>query len=514
MDNNSSKIPTYDISTPKSNPPRLSLEFRRRLKLSKSKISKIPIIESCYTIEDAATRETPSSNSLQPFKIRITRGIFCRIHTEPANTKYSHKSEIYSGRHKIYTARNCFFGFTRVIKEIHTNPEHIIEKTKEFRMCRDLDHPYICNVYEMFYHQNQIEIISEYCEGGEFKRMMKSKNVTELEAARYTYKIALALKYLNNLNISHRDIKPQNIMLTSNNPESSIKLIDFDLCDIIRSDNFHDKVGTLPFAAPDVLAGSFDRTCDIWSLGIIIYMMLRKVYLDKEYPFECSSLRELHDRILNYSPEQLKLAKYTLSGSARDVMLKMLTRQSEQRLSAAQLLEHPWLQQAAPSFPSLEQLNEIRARLIKFKSAPVIQRIIFYYATTQILSYETMREASELFVSTDRDLDSKITTKDLNLCLMANGQQERRIKVSLIKSCSFDKRHYLTYSDFITVILDWNEIMTEGMACIIFMNIANSNKALTKSRLRDFLDDQDIEPIWIEAFKYLRCFPREKVIVI
>ena len=514
MDINFSAVTIQDIPTPKCGPPTLSLESRRRLKASKAKISKIPIIVSCYTIEDAATRETPSSPSLQSFKIRITRGIFCRTYTEPANTKYSHKAEIYSGRHQIYTGRNSFLGFTRVIKEIHITPEHRIEKTKEFRMCKNLDHPYICNVYEMFSHRNQIEIISEYCEGGDFTRMMKSKNITELQAARYAYKIALALKYLNNLHISHRDIKPQNIMLTSMDPESSIKLIDFDLCDIIRPDNFHDKVGTLPYAAPDVLAGNFDRTCDIWSLGIIIYMMLRKVYLDKEYPFESSSNKELYDRILNYSPDKLKLAKYTLSGSARDIMLKMLTRQSGQRLSATQLLEHPWLKQAAPSFPSLEQLYEVRARLIKFKSAPVIQRIIFYYATTQILSYETIREASELFISIDRDTDSKITTKDLNLCLLAYGQKERRIKLSLIKSCSFGMRNYLTYSEFITVILNWNEIMTEGMACSIFMNIVSPDERLTKSRFRDFLDDQDIEPIWIEAFKYLRLFPREEVIII
>lgn len=514
MDMNNLDSHSEGNTTPRYSPPRLSLITRLKVAIHKPKLSQIKLIDSYSATEDAATRETPSSTSKLNLKINIKRSTFCKSFKLPAESKYTNYIEIYSGRHKIYKTQSIKYGSTQIVKLIPTKPEERTENTKEFRLCKEMDHPYISNVYELFTSSDKIEITSEYCQGGEFINLLVSKKLTDFQAAKYIYQIALALNYLHSLNIAHRDIKPQNIMFTTSLPNSSIKLIDFDLCGKSRYENFHDRVGTLPFVAPEVLEGNFDYKCDIWSLGIIVYMMLRKIYVDKTYPFESKTSHELYNKILHYSPDKLKIAKYTLNENAKDILLKMLTRSPEERLTAAQVLSHPWLKQAVPPFPDLNSLRDIRAKLNKYKSASSFQKLIFYYATTQILSYETTKKASELFISIDRDIDSKITAGDLKLCMSNIELGDVTFCSSLLKSCSFGMKKYLTYSEFITAVLDWSEIMTEGMACGIYLYIVSDKEKLSKNRFSQFVSDQDIESIWTEAFRYLLKFPRDKVLFI
>jgi calcium-dependent protein kinase len=103
-------------------------------------------------------------------------------------------------------------------------------KNKEYLICRELDHPNIANVYEMFVQDFKLDIVSEYLEGGELNEYLNSRNYDEIQAAKYIYQTSSALIYLNNHNITHRDIKPQNILFENREPDSPLKLIDFDLC--------------------------------------------------------------------------------------------------------------------------------------------------------------------------------------------------------------------------------------------------------------------------------------------
>ena len=109
--------------------------------------------------------------------------------------------------------------------------------------------------------------------------------------------MASAINYLHTLNICHRDIKPQNILLNYQTDETGIpecKLIDFGLsCLIAEKSNFESRVGTLLYVAPEVLKGSYDKRCDIWALGIVLYVMI-----SGEVPY-----------IFNHKEELYKLVK-------------------------------------------------------------------------------------------------------------------------------------------------------------------------------------------------------------
>lgn len=275
--NPANSIPVI-TNTEKSNLPEISDAVRKRLSFlkQKQKQKKQSLPDVSVLLTDLRTDEYKRS-CYTKFKINIRRSTFCRILKQSSATMYKSYEVIYSGRHKILKSRNEIYGSTRVLKSTLILPLQMAPKNKEYLICRELDHPNISNVYEMFIQDLKLDIVSEYLEGGELNNYLNSRNYDEIQAARYIYQISSALIYLHSHDITHRDIKPHNILFLSADPDSPLKLIDFDLCGKTHLKHFHNKVGTLPFTAPEVLEGDYDQKCDIWSLGIILYMMLRKI---------------------------------------------------------------------------------------------------------------------------------------------------------------------------------------------------------------------------------------------
>jgi serine/threonine protein kinase len=182
----------------------------------------------------------------------------------------------------------------------------------------------------------------------------------------------------------------------------------------------------------------------------------------------------------------------------------MLTKDPTARISAVEVFSHPWVCQVAPPIPDLETLHRIIKKLKSYSHTPTFQKIILYYTTTQVLSYNTIKEASSLFTSLDRDGDGDgyLSSKDLNTC-MNDIRTECSNSVCLLKRCSFNNRKYLNYSEFVTIMVNWSEVMTEGMGCTIFNAVSLKKPALSKKKFLIFLNTLPIDEIWTEAFHYL-----------
>ncbi len=131
----------------------------------------------------------------------------------------------------------------------------------------------------------------EECTGGELfqkisERAEKDEAFTEKEAVQIFKQLMSAVSYCHSIGICHRDLKPENILFLNNNPDSPIKIIDFGLSKIfgeirpIMKGNKQEKntmsarVGTSYYMSPEVLQGNYDNKCDIWSCGVILYILL------------------------------------------------------------------------------------------------------------------------------------------------------------------------------------------------------------------------------------------------
>ena len=156
-------------------------------------------------------------------------------------------------------------------------------------MCQ---HPHIIRLLDIFENQDYIYIVMEELRGGDLFSYLEKRffTVTEDRARELSHQIATALYYLHSFGIVHRDLKPENILMSSDLENSTCKIVDFGLSKIIGpSQTSLDPFGTLSYVAPEVLLQKpYGKEVDIWSLGVIAYLLLGRVL-----PYDAEDEKEI-----------------------------------------------------------------------------------------------------------------------------------------------------------------------------------------------------------------------------
>ncbi|XP_022431321.1 MAP kinase-interacting serine/threonine-protein kinase 1 isoform X1 [Monodon monoceros] len=232
----------------------------------------------------------------------------------------------------------------------------------------------ILELIEFFEDDTRFYLVFEKLQGGSIlTHIQKQKQFNEREASRVVQDVAAALDFLHTKGIAHRDLKPENILCESPEKVSPVKICDFDLgsgvklnnsCTPITTPELTTPCGSAEYMAPEVVevftdkATFYDKRCDLWSLGVVLYIML------SGYPpfvghcgADCGWDRgEVCTVCQNKLFESIQEGKYEfpdkdwahISNEAKDLISKLLVRDVKQRLSAAQVLQHPWVQGQAP----------------------------------------------------------------------------------------------------------------------------------------------------------------------
>jgi calcium-dependent protein kinase len=150
----------------------------------------------------------------------------------------------------------------------------------------EVDHPNIIKFYEVYADDKYYRLVMEYCEGGElFEYLSFRGHLSEKESGQIMRQLLKAIKHLQDMNIAHRDIKPENVIFVNKGGGASsgervqVKLIDFGLSKIQEEKDgalqmMNTKLGTPYYVSPEVLEGKYDKRCDLWSLGVMAYMLL------------------------------------------------------------------------------------------------------------------------------------------------------------------------------------------------------------------------------------------------
>ena len=204
-------------------------------------------------------------------------------------------------------------------------------------------HPNIIKIYDVFETVDYIYIVMEYCSGGDLLSYITKRNykLSEQHTCEIIHKLCMAIYYIHSYGIVHRDLKPSNILMTDNSEKSDIRLLDFGLSKISGSNQkCTEPYGTLAFAAPEILLGKpYDKSVDLWSIGIITFFLLCG-YL----PFyDQYSEREIARQTIQDSvPFDSKIWN-NLSSEAMKFVNGLLKKNPEKRLTITQVLEHPWI---------------------------------------------------------------------------------------------------------------------------------------------------------------------------
>lgn len=361
----------------------------------------------------------------------------------------------------VQKVRHKLSGQIRAMKTIKKNAVCEDKSLREIENLMLLDHPKILKLYEFFYDNKNIYIITEFCEGGELFDKIKERNgfFTERDAATILKSIFQAVAYCHSMKLVHRDLKPENIILEGNNLEN-IKLIDFGTANIISpNQKFKERLGTAYYIAPEVLKKNYDEKCDLWSIGVIMYILLTG-----EPPFNGENdeeiLKNVKTGIVNFSSPIFS----EISNEAKDLLKKLLERIPSKRISAVCALEHPWIKNLAPNMmlnPSVAE--KVFNNLQSFQANQKLQEATVTFIVNQLLSRKEIEDLREIFVELDTNCDGVLSREELESGLaLYYGKERAREQTELIfTNVDADKNGFISYDEFIRASVDKVKLLSE-----------------------------------------------------
>lgn len=218
---------------------------------------------------------------------------------------------------------------------------------REVELLSQVDHPHIIKLYDVFEDDTNIHLVTELCTGGELydrvveKTQSPEGHFSEYDAARIIRNILDAIAYCHNVKqIVHRDLKPENFLLLNERDDAPVKIIDFGLSKNATSGVMTSRVGTVYYVAPEVLTEDYTSKCDIWSIGVIAYVLLCGYP-----PFYAANERLTLKLVLEGKVEFPPSSWEEISNEAKDFIKKLLERNPKRRPTASEALKDPWLQQ-------------------------------------------------------------------------------------------------------------------------------------------------------------------------
>ncbi|KAG5187894.1 kinase-like domain-containing protein, partial [Tribonema minus] len=218
--------------------------------------------------------------------------------------------------------------------------EQALQIEAEVGILRKLSHPNIVKLYSVYHQPGRCMMVMELMEGGElFDRIVAKETYNESEARDLIRILLEALRFIHAHKIVHRDLKPENLLMLSSSNDFQVKIADFGFARSVAETPCKDAIGTPNYVAPEVLTRKpYSLPVDIWSLGVIFFILLSGYP-----PFHEHNQQKLYRRIRNgiYAFDEEHWG--SVSEEAKDLIKRMLTVNTTQRITAEEALSHPWL---------------------------------------------------------------------------------------------------------------------------------------------------------------------------
>jgi len=213
---------------------------------------------------------------------------------------------------------------------------------REVDILQQLDHPNVLQYREHFSTPDNLYIITELLEGSDLlAALLERGSYSEDDARDIIQQMLGALSYLDSKGVAHRDLKMENIVLTTSAGSTQVKIIDFGLSDQLSSTktSFHEACGTPMYLAPEVASRvPYGTSCDVWSAGVVLFMLL-----SGDFPFQGDSVSELVKKIRQSQLRFTDPVWEITSSGAKDLVKTLLTANHVERVTAEEALAHAWL---------------------------------------------------------------------------------------------------------------------------------------------------------------------------
>ena len=398
---------------------------------------------------------------------------------------------------KVYQLKHKSTGEIRACKYIskeNFKEEALINFKNECKILRESDHPNIVKLYEIFETDKSFYLIMENCDGGSLsikidERINHKKPFDENILSELFRQIASAIKYIHDKNICHRDLKPDNICFTKMGQmeNNTAKLIDFGLGKLMKTKNeiLDTIVGSPLFVAPEVLLGNYTKKCDIWSLGVILFILvggyppfLGNDNGDTNMKIKKMKYKFKEDNFKDASDEVIDLIKHCLV-------------KEEERFDIEQVLEHKWIKKEKKFPNNTENIyDKLESNLRLYQKMENFEKKIIRFIAMRLNENE-VKKLEKFFIALDKDNNGTLSKEEFLSGI--NGIEEFNLTEkeiqNIFKKIDTNKNKKLEYTEFISAIIDKDIYLNKGKLREVFDAIdKNKNGKISKIDIRNVLN--------------------------
>ena len=378
----------------------------------------------------------------------------------------------------VYIVSSKLTGENRVMKIIDKSKIYTEESEKkianELSILQKMDHPNILKIFEFYTTPKTYNLIIELCTGGKiFEELTEKGTLNEKSVAYIIYQLLSAINYCHKMKIIHRNLKPENILISKREKDDLlyVKIGGFAIAKMNKEGIIEKKIKESSYYfAPEIITNNYDEKYDLWSIGVIMYLLL-----SGRLPFSGGNDMEINEKILK-GIYDLKISAFkNISIEAIDLIKSLLVVNPLGRINAKDALNHIWFKKLKIK----ELFNEIRNKntiqnllenLKNYKSDSTIQETALAYLVHNSPQLISVINACKLFNIMDNDNDGKIKSKELynGLKKFINNENLESDCEEIFKKLDMDNSGYIQYEEFVRAAVNKRKFLDEKILKFAF----------------------------------------------
>jgi len=306
---------------------------------------------------------------------------------------------------------------TGAVYAIQTVSKHTIKNINSFKrevtIMKQLHHPHIIKLHETFEDPHNIHMVFEYCEGSDlFDRISKAGCLTEVQAAVTMQQLLRAVQFLHEQHVCHRDLKPEHLLLVSQEPVETnlLKVIHFaHAVKFEDGQTFQTTDGTPYYVAPETLQGRYTHAVDLWSCGVILYIMLCG-YPPFTGTTDVDVLANVRKGDVQFQLDDWK----QVSKSATDLVQQLLQVNAAERCIAKEALKHPWIMHSAPGAEAVLLQHNVVENLRRFGERSQLKKAALKVVADRLQDGQ-ITALQQMFLELDTNGDGLLSATEITM---------------------------------------------------------------------------------------------------
>ncbi|CAG9324396.1 unnamed protein product [Blepharisma stoltei] len=357
-------------------------------------------------------------------------------------------SSCYGNMYKAIHKSSNTFRAIRIIGKDRVKQDKLADIVSEIQILKSIDSPYLPKIYEIIEDDSQINICTNLCTGVSlFEKCGKERELRENDIAEWMYEIMSAISVCHEQNIINGKIDPEHIIFTDDKPGCRINIVNFGISKPLDlSFPLMMTTGSLYYAAPEVFQDNVSTKSDIWSCGVILYILLCGYAPFSGYD-DTQTLELISKCSFNFTGKEWS----HISSQAKSLVMRMLTKNPQRRLSAQEVILDPWIQNRGKSSSAIIS-QKVQKNLLTFGTCYKLPLVILQFIYCQLLLFRESFALRQAFLNLDPNSSGKLSRAALLNGYNLSGIEKLDFEAALIR-CDNDLQGLFNYTQVINAIM-------------------------------------------------------------